>query len=74
MDLSSMMKGRELWARFVSDHPKFPAFMRAAKRKKYTEGTVIGITITDPDGKVLETNVKLTASDLRLLEELKSML
>jgi hypothetical protein len=43
------------------------------QRKGVTEGTVIGISFTDTEGKTIETNIKLTASDMELYETLKDL-
>ena len=73
MNFDSMLKMKKAWDTFTANHPKFPMFLRALKSTGIKEGTVIAVTITDPDGKVMETNVKVTESDLELYESLKSM-
>ena len=37
------------------------------------EGSVIAMQITTPNGETLETNLKITASDLELVQQLKKM-
>lgn len=72
MNFQSLLQLKNLWQRFTSQHPKFPAFLRAAQ-PALKEGSVIAFTITTPDGKTIESNVKVTATDLELLEALKQM-
>lgn len=73
MDLGSIMKLKGAWDSFTKNHPKFPMFLNAAKQAGVQEGTIIAISITDPDGKTIDTNVKITASDLQLFETLKNI-
>lgn len=73
MDFGSLFKIRGAWNKFTENHPKFPQFLSAAQRKGIKEDTIIEIKITDPDGTELCTNIKVTASDLALFEELKGL-
>lgn len=73
MDFGSLFKIRGAWNKFTRNHPKFPQFLSAAQNKGIKENTVIDIKITDPDGTELFTNIKVTASDIELFEELKGL-
>ena len=74
MNPLDMMKFSSLWSTFTANHPKFPKFIAAASRKGVlAEGSVIAMQITTPDGETLETNLKITASDLELVQQLKKM-
>lgn len=70
LGLGDVMKIKGAWDKFTRNHPKFPAFLNAAKAKGVYEGTVIGITITGPEGESLTTNVKVTEEDLELFNTL----
>lgn len=72
MNFQSLLQLKSLWQRFTNQHPKFPAFLRAAG-PALTEGSVIAFTITTPDGKTIESNLKVTATDLELVDSLKQM-
>ncbi len=72
-NLDAMMKIRKAWATFSGNHPKFAQFLGTVGRDKITEGTVIGITVTYPDGHTLDTNMKVTVSDLELVESLQTL-
>jgi len=37
------------------------------------EGTIIDIKVTTPDGKTLESNIKLTANDIETAKMMKNM-
>lgn len=73
MDFGSLFKIRGAWNKFTRNHPKFPQFLSATQNKGIKENTVIDIKITDPDGTELFTNIKVTASDIELFEELKGL-
>ena len=55
MDIGNMMKAAGAWNTFKRNHPKFPAFCRAVSQRGIREDSV------------LETNLKVKASDLELL-------
>ena len=48
-------------------------FMKAVTAKGIKEGTVIEVTITDPEGNPLSTNIKVTESDMQLFETIKNL-
>lgn len=73
MDVGLMMKLGGLWMKFSKNHPKFPNFIKSVQKNGMPAGTVIEAKITYPDGKICETNLKLTEDDLKMIEELKKM-
>ena len=73
MDIGLLFKLGGLWSKFSKSHPKFPQFVKAIQKDGITPDTVIDVKITYPDGKVLDTNLKITESDMALMEELKKM-
>ncbi len=72
-NMGQMFKLIGAWNRFKSNHPKFPAFMKAVQKRGFREDMVIEVIITEPDGEKIETSLKLTKSDIELLEEVKSI-
>ena len=72
MNIQSLLQLKGLWQRFTNQHPKFPAFLRAAQ-PALKEGSVLSFTITTPEGKTLESNLKVTSTDLELVESLKQI-
>ena len=68
-----LMKLKSEWEQFQKRHPKFLPFLQAAARDGFQENTVLEVTLTQPDGKKMTANLKLTAEDLTLLGELKGM-
>ncbi len=70
---ASILKLKSAWDRFTQNHPKFPAFMNAAGQGMIEDGSIIEISIEHPDGRKINTNVKVCSSDLELFEEIKNM-
>lgn len=62
-----------LWNRFKNNHPKFPKFMAAAYQNGMKEGSIIEITITTADGQTMNSNLKISADDMELMEQLRSL-
>ena len=58
---------------FAANHPKFPRFIEAVTREALVEGSVIEIQVAMPDGRKLVTNLKLTASDIQMLQSLQEL-
>ena len=57
---------------FQEDHPKVMPFMQAVGNVGITEGTVFAVKVTTPDGRVLESNIKLTANDIETINMMKN--
>lgn len=73
MDFGMLLKLGGLWAKFSKNHPKFPSFVKTVQKNGIQADTVIDIKITYPDGNSIDSNLKVTESDLAILEELKKM-
>lgn len=67
MDIKTMLQMQNAWKTFTQNHPKFPPFLKAAQ-EEIREGTVLAFTVTTPEGKTIESNLKLNASDIQLIE------
>ena len=72
MNFQTLMQMKTLWQRFTNNHPKFLAFLRAVQ-PEIREGSVLSISVKNPEGKVIESNLKVTASDIELIEAFKQM-
>lgn len=73
LNMNAMMQVLNSWNAFKANHPKFPMFLDALKHTGIKEGTIIAVSVTDPDGKVMETNIKVSASDIELFNSLKDI-
>jgi hypothetical protein len=48
-------------------------FLNAVKAKGIPVDSVIEVKIIQPDGEEMKTNIKITSSDMELLEQLRGM-
>lgn len=70
MDISSLLKLTGAWTKFTANHPKFPAFLKAARTKGITEGMTVDIILTYPDGTTLKSGLRLKSGDVEILNSL----
>ncbi len=61
------------WEQFKIRHPRLSPFLGAVSAGALREGTVIEVTVSTADGKKYSSNLKLSAEDIRLMEELKEL-
>lgn len=73
MDFGMMFKLGGMWLKFSKNHPKFAQFIKAFKKQGLVPDAVVDLKITYPDGNTIDTNLKITEDDLKMLEELKNM-
>lgn len=73
MNPTAIFKAKKSWDTFCGNHPRFPAFVQAVQSEGMREGMVIEVSVTTPEGKKLATNVKLTASDIQVINDLKGL-
>ncbi len=71
MNPAKLLKAKNSWDTFAANHPKFVSFLGAAKNGAVVEGSVIEITITTPDGKVISSNLKVKDSDIQAINDLR---
>ena len=71
MNPAQLFQFMNAWKKFTSNHPKFPKFLRAVTNDGITEGTIIEINVTTPEGKNYCSNLKITSSDLELLQQIQ---
>lgn len=71
---ASMFKIMQAKNKFSNNHPKFVSFLKAVFSQTPEEGTIIEITVTRPNQEPITSNLKVQASDLELLQELKELL
>ncbi len=73
MNFSAIMQLKTEWNGFCKRHPKFPLFLNAAQQKGISAGTILELSITAPDGTVLNTNVKVQPEDLEMLKKMREI-
>ena len=68
----AVLKLKPLVESFRNNHPKFGPFLSAAGAMK--EDSILEMKVTTPEGQTIISNLKLTADDLALFAELRSLL
>ena len=58
---------------FQNNHPKFAAFCQKMVSRGIQEGTVIEITVTDPQGNAITGNMRVTESDMQIISDLQEL-
>ncbi len=66
MKLLQMKAG---WEKFKENHPRLVPFVQAAGRE-LREDAVIEMALVTPEGRRLETNLKVKASDMELMRDI----
>lgn len=62
-----------LWNRFQNSHPKFPKFLKAVTQNGIKEGSIVEIRVTTAEGERFDSNLKITADDMEMIEQIKNM-
>ena len=73
MNIEQMFKARQAWNVFRRNHPKVPRFADEVQTKGFCEGMEIAIAVRYPDGDVKKAGIRVTASDMELLNLMRSM-
>ena len=68
-----LLQLKSQWDKFEKNHPKFRSFMNAAASQGIEEGTIIEVTITDPSGKSICSNIMITESDMELIRTMQGL-
>ncbi len=63
----ALMKMKERLKLFNTDHPKVRPFFRTLHDKALTEGTILELKATTPDGQEYVSNIRLNANDIETL-------
>ena len=66
----SLMQLQQRFQIFREEHPKIIAFFKAIGNDSMKEGTIIAVKVTTPDGKEIESNIKITANDITTFKQI----
>ncbi|MBE6875643.1 MAG: hypothetical protein E7496_02800 [Ruminococcus sp.] len=72
MNPMALMHIKPMLEKFQERHPKFIQFFGYAGQN-VTEGSLIEISVTSPDGRKAITNIRLSEEDLELADKLKEL-
>lgn len=71
---AKLLKFKKELSAFIARHPKFIRYLDVVKKDYVREGSVIDVTVTEPDGKGLHSNLRLSTEDVQTLNELQEFL
>lgn len=70
---ANLLKLAGMKNKFNESHPKFGKFLKAVGRDSLVEGTIITIGVQAPGKDEIVTNLKVNASDMEMIEEIKQL-
>ena len=70
---AALFQMMNLWSRFQKNHPKFPKFLSAVTQNGIREGSIIEVRVTTAAGEYFDSNLKITADDMEIIEQLKNI-
>ena len=73
MNPMALLTLKSSFEKFQNNHPRFIQFAQAIMQMGIKEGTILECKVVTPDGKELQTNLKITQDDLEMFEKLKEM-
>ena len=73
MNPNSIFKIMQLRNKFQNNHPKAVAFLQNVLLSGVPEGTVIEMSVTKPGEEKVMANMRVTADDLEMMNELKNL-
>ena len=59
--------------KFENNHPKAVSFVQRVFLSGLPEGSVVEMSVTKPGENKVTTNIRVTADDLEMMEELKNL-
>ena len=73
MNFESIFKVMQAKDTFMAGHPKLDAFLNDVQAKGFCEQQEIAVAVRYPDGTEYKTGIRVTQSDLELLNALKNL-
>lgn len=61
------------YSRFQTRHPKVVPFFNAVYGSALKENTIIEMQVSTADGKQYSSNMKITAEDIKMLQDLREL-
>ncbi len=68
MNPAALLTLKKKWEEFQGRHPKFATFLVSVAGQWMENGSIIDITITMPDGKVYQSNMRVSEEDIELFK------
>lgn len=72
MNFEGLFKAMQAKDTFMRNHPKMETFINNVQTKGFCENQEIAVAVRYPDGTEYKTGIRVTQSDLDLLNALKN--
>lgn len=73
MNPMKLLQIKPLFDKFNATHPRIKPFINAVATNGLEVGTIMEVSVKTPDGRNFTTNLKVTESDLELVQALKEL-
>ena len=70
---AALLKLKNMFGIFRNDHPKFMQFLKIMSGR-LNEGTVVEVTVEQPDGTKSRANIRLNSRDIAFISEVAGSL
>ncbi|MBO4825576.1 MAG: hypothetical protein J5487_09285 [Lachnospiraceae bacterium] len=70
---ADIMKLMGMKNKFESSHPKFVSFIKDVAARGISEGDILEVTITRAPGEKTTANLRVTADDVEMVNEIKNL-
>ena len=74
MNPSKLVRLKAEWEGFSARHPKLIRYFETLAKREVVPGTVLEVTVTEPDGTPLHANARLSEEDADFLADLQELL
>lgn len=74
MDISTIFTLKRSWKAFCSAHPELGDFLSQLRSRSINGGSGLRLSFSDTDGQTLETELKLSSSDMEMIRAVLSVL
>lgn len=73
MNIQKLLQLKGMKNKFVKNHPMFPKFISKIKQVGLEENDLIEIIVKKTNGETYTSNIKISTSDLELLEQVMEL-
>ncbi|MBO4616055.1 MAG: hypothetical protein J5717_01770 [Lachnospiraceae bacterium] len=70
---ADIMKLMGMKNKFESSHPKFVSFIKDVAARGISEGDILEVTISRANGEKTTANLRVTADDVQMVEDIKNL-
>ena len=70
---ADIMKLMGMKNKFESSHPKFVSFIKDVASRGISEGDILEVTISRANGEKTTANLRVTADDVQMVEDIKNL-